>query len=271
MMELSPRQLVKRFAIAILAAGKAYPTALTDPKALRALVKRLSPVLSDKKLIRLGPSGDGGYLVPDDLAGIEACFSPGVSSESGFEKACAELGMKVFMADRSVEGPAESHERFHFTKKYVGATTNDDFMTIDDWVDVSLSNSRSDLLLQIDIEGYEWETLLGMSESLLRRFRIIVAEFHQLDHFWSKPLFQVASHALEKLSQTHTCVHIHPNNCCGSLKFEGLEIPRVAEFTFLRSDRLMARSDAKIFPHPLDRDNTGKPPLPLPSSWYGGR
>ena len=270
-MDLSPRQLVKRFAIAVLAAGKAYPTALTDSRELHSLVKRLSPVLSDKNLIRLGPPSDGGYLVPDDLAGIEACFSPGVSSQSGFEKACAELGIKVFMADRSVDGPAESHERFHFTKKYVGATTNDDFMTMDDWVNASLPDSRSDLLLQIDIEGYEYETLLGMSDGLLRRFRIIVAEFHQLDHLWSLPLFKLASHAFDKLLQTHTCVHIHPNNCCGSLKFHGLEMPRVAEFTFLRSDRLLTRSEAKVFPHPLDCDNEDRPPLPLPASWHGGR
>ncbi len=268
-MELSPRQLLKRLAIGILAAGKAYPTALTDRKDMRALVNSLVPLQPAKKLIRLGPAGDGGYLVPDDLGGIEACFSPGVSSESGFEKACAELGMNVFMADRSVEGPAGSHERFHFTKKYIGATTNDNFMTLDDWVNASLPGSGSELLLQIDIEGYEYETLLAVSPGLLRRFRIIVAEFHQLDHLWSKPLFQLASHAIDKLLQTHTCVHIHPNNCCGSLKFQGLEMPRVAEFTFLRSDRLVTRSPARVFPHPLDRENTEKAPLPLPASWCG--
>src|SRR5216684_5547055 len=70
-MELSPRQLLKRLAIGILAAGKAYPTALTDRKDMRALVNSLVPLQPAKKLIRLGPAGDGGYLVPDDLGGIE--------------------------------------------------------------------------------------------------------------------------------------------------------------------------------------------------------
>ena len=27
----------------------------------------------------IGGAGDGGYLVPDDLDGIEYCFSPGVN------------------------------------------------------------------------------------------------------------------------------------------------------------------------------------------------
>ena len=265
------KQLLKSFAIDILALGKAYPTALTDKNTLQSLVHKLYPMSTDKELIRLGPEGDGGYLVPDDLAGIEACFSPGVSLISGFEKDCADLGMKVFLADKSVDQPAESHDLFYFTKKYVGVTTSDDFMTVDDWVASSLPESQKDLMLQIDIEGYEYETFLGMSDSLMRRYRIIVAEFHSLDQLWSRPFFLLASRAFEKILQTHTCIHIHPNNCSGLLNREGLSIPRMAEFTFLRNDRICNSSYANVFPHPLDFDNTDNPHLPLPKCWYSNR
>ncbi len=224
-----------------------------------------------KALIRLGPRGDGGYLVPDDLAGIEACFSPGVSLVSGFEKDCADRGIKVFLADRSVEKPAESHRLFHFTRKHVGVTTSDDFMTVDDWVASSLPGSRADLILQIDIEGYEYEVFLGMSDGLMGRFRVIVAEFHQLDRLLSRPFFQLASRAFEKVLQTHTCIHIHPNNCCVPLRKRGLVIPPLAEFTFLRNDRMCNPSYANVFPHPLDVDSTDNPHFPLPKCWYSKR
>jgi hypothetical protein len=46
----------------------------TDKAAVRELVARLHPLVTDHPLIRLGCSGDGGYLVPDDLEGIAACF-----------------------------------------------------------------------------------------------------------------------------------------------------------------------------------------------------
>lgn len=265
------KHLLKSLAIDILALGKAYPTALTDKTTLQSFIRKLFPKSPDKELIRLGPKGDGGYLVPDDLAGIEACFSPGVSLTSGFEKDCADLGMKVFMADKSVEQPAESHDLFYFTKKFVGVTTSDDFMTIDDWVTSSLPGSQTDLMLQIDIEGYEYETFIGISDSLLRRFRIIVAEFHNLDQLWNRPFFQLTSRAFEKILQTHTCTHIHPNNCCGQLSIEGLSIPRVAEFTFLRNDRICNPSYTNVFPHSLDFDNTDNPHLPLPKCWYSNR
>lgn len=245
-----------------------FPTEWTDPEAVRALLERLAPVTSAQGLIRLGPEGDGGYLVPDDLDGIRACFSPGVNEVSGFEKDCADRGMEVFLADKSVDQPAESHERFHFTKRYLGALTNEDYMTMDGWVGSSLPGSRDDLLLQIDIEGYEYETFLSTSDDLMGRFRIVVSEFHNLHHLWSQHYFTLLSRAFEKLLQTHTCVHIHPNNCCGSLTHAGVTIPRVAEFTFLRDDRIRDPRPATAFPHPLDRDNTTYPHIALPPSWY---
>ncbi len=264
---MNPR--FRALAVALLAPRKGYPTDLTEKSALEGLIRRLAPQETAKELIRMGPAGDGGYLVPNDLEGIDACFSPGVSTISGFELDCAERGMEVFLADKSVEKPAEEHERFHFVRKYIGAFSNDDFVTLDEWVSAALPGSRGDLLLQMDIEGYEYETLLSLSAPLQQRFRIIIVEFHFMEQLWNRPFFRIASRAFEKLLQTHTCVHIHPNNCRPALKKAGLEIPQMAEFTFLRNDRVIDPRPARIFPHPLDGDNTDDPPLPLPACWRG--
>lgn len=247
---------------------RSYPTRLTDEPDVRSLIRSLRPYSTEASLIRLGPDSDGGYLVPDDLRGIEACFSPGVAFASGFEMDCAQLGMMVFMADGSVDKPSLSHQLFHFTKKFVGATTSETFITMDQWVETSLPNSTSELLLQIDIESGEYEAFLSTSDALMRRFRIIVVEFHQLDKLFSKPFFDIANSAFRKILQSHSCVHIHPNNCCGSVKVQGLHVPRVVEITFLRTDRVRGSSPAREFPNPLDRDNTGLAPLPLPPVWF---
>ena len=50
----------------------------TQEKKVLELIKKLQPYNVGKDLIRLGAKRDGGYLVPDDLVEIEACFSPGV-------------------------------------------------------------------------------------------------------------------------------------------------------------------------------------------------
>jgi hypothetical protein len=264
------KQRLKSFLAKPLSVVGAFPTKMTKDYEIQALIKRLRPRSGGKALIRLGSKTDGGYLVPDDLSGIEACFSPGVDAESGFENACAELGMNVFLADKSVNGPAVEHHLFSFEKKFVGSISNDDFMTLDDWVDASIPKSSSDLLLQIDIEGHEYATLLATSETLMKRFRVIVAEFHHLDCFWSEPFFRVAQSTFDKILQTHTCIHLHPNNFSGSIEKGGLDIPRLMEFTFLRNDRVTDFSYQMNFPNLLDGDNDQKlPTLTLPKCWYG--
>jgi len=265
-------KLIKNPVLNIFAGINTHPSRLTDKNKLQSLLNKLQPISCDKELIRLGPIGDGGYLVPDDLVGIEACFSPGVGSFSVFEKECADRGMKVFLADRSVDKPTQSHDLFVFTKKHIGVLTNDKFMTIDDWVESSLPDSQGDLLLQMDIEGSEYEVLLGASDKILKRFRIIVVEFHSLNELWSKPFFQLASRVFEKLIQTHTCVHNHPNNFSELVKIGKIELPIVTELTFLRNDRISGSSFAKFFPHLLDTDSTkNKPSLLLPKCWYNGK
>jgi hypothetical protein len=96
----------------------------------------------------------------------------------------------------------------------------------------------------------------------------MVIEFHYLHELLNKRYFELVSRVFQKLLQTHTVVHIHPNNCCGSVKADGLELPRIAEFTLHRSDRLRRHSFRSTFPHPLDRNNTRKATLALPRCWY---
>lgn len=159
------QRIAQRLKRSLFPGQHTHSSRLTDAAELQALLTKLRPMCTDKELIRLGPVGDGGYLVPDDLVGIEACFSPGVGVLSGFEKECADSGMRIFLADGSVEQPAESHQLFRFTKKYIGALTNERCMTIDSWVEEALPDTQGDLLLQMDIEGSEYEVLFVVSEN----------------------------------------------------------------------------------------------------------
>jgi hypothetical protein len=241
---------------------------VSDKDDIQLLLKSLYPLATDKKLIRMGPAGDGGYLVPDDLGDIEACFSPGVGELSGFEKQCAELGMKIYMADGSVDHPGETDNRFFFIKKFIGPETSEDFITMDDWVSSNIQGSRSDLLLQMDIEAHEYDSILGMSDELLNRFRVIIIEFHCLYHFWDPVFLERAIATFEKLHRQHSCVHIHPNNCCSIFSYGGLDIPRAAEFTFMRNDRFTNSEFVTEFPNSLDEDNMNHPHIVLPGCWH---
>lgn len=243
---------------------------VTEKDKVLNLIRKIHPVKTKYDLIRLGPEGDGGYLLPNDIEGIESCFSPGVDQISDFEIDCLEKGMNIYLADKSVNKPNFNlpKDRYDFIKKFIGVTNNEDFITMDEWVDTKSNSENSDLLLQMDIEGAEYETILNISDKLMARFRIAIIEFHFLHDLWNPLFFKYAKLVFEKILQTHICVHIHPNNCCGIEKRFGIEIPRVAEFTFLRKDRISEFTYEDSFPHKLDFDNTSKKSIVLPKDWY---
>lgn len=246
-----------------------FPTPMTNKADVLRLIQQLHPKNTDKELIRLGSKGDGGYLVSNDFENVEACFSAGVSDNSDFEVDCANMGMKVFLADKSVNGPAVHNDSFKFSKKFVGATTNDSFMTMNDWIKSSEISNDSDLILQMDIEGFEYETILSIKDDLLKRFRIITIEFHMLNQLWNKPFFSLASATFNKILQTHTCVHIHPNNANSFLKFNGIIIPYLMEISFLRNDRIISQNFATKYPHPLDcKNEVNNSDIVLPEYWF---
>lgn len=244
----------------------------TQKKELVELIGNLYPMQTEFELIRLGANGDGGYLVPDDLEGIEACFSPGVDKIWEFERACLNRGMKVFMADKSVDKSLINNleREFSFIKKFVGCTNSEDFITMDEWIKTSDTADSSDLLLQMDIEGGEYYSFINMTDSAISRFRIMVIEFHLLQDLWNNHFFELVKTVFNKILRTHVCVHIHPNNCCAIHKRNGIEIPKYAEFTFLRKDRIRMMNYAVSFPHSLDCDNTDNKTVVLPKDWYKG-
>lgn len=251
--------------------GKWMITEPTDQHELTELLRRLHPVLPPQGLRRIGPPGDGGYLIPDDLEGIAACFSPGVGELSGFELDCVELGMRAHLADASVVSPQFADDRLDFIPKFVRAIADDQSVTLGDWVHDTEPDQSQELMLQIDIEGDEWGVFLGASSALLERFRVIVVEFHELHRFFDSNAFPLMRLAFNKILENHVCVHIHPNNCAPAQTIGEIRLPFVAEFTFLRRDRIDFASApyATQFPHPLDADSTTwNPPMTLPSSLY---
>lgn len=235
----------------------------------RVLIRSLRPKRTDKNLIRLGGDSDGGYLLPNDLENIAACFSAGVGEVSSFEFDCAEMGMNIFMADASVDAPVINDPRFTFRKKFIGGENKGDYITLEKWIKESEIEPSGDLLLQMDIEGAEYEVLNSLSNDTLKKLRIIIVEFHDLHLLYDKEFYRKARSAFGKILQNHVCVHIHPNNSCNSRLIKGIEIPEAAEFTFIRKDRVKILGDAKEFPHPFDRDNIELSTIVLPPFWFG--
>jgi len=240
----------------------------TDVALVRDFISLLKPITTNHNLVRIGDEGDGGYLVPEDLNNINCCFSPGVCEVANFELEFANRGIKCFLADYSVEAPPIQNKLFDFEKKYLGQVEDSIHITLENWVNRKSPN-QSDFILQMDIEGAEYEVIFDASSETLRKFRILVIEFHRLEAIIVKSGFDLINLTFRKLLKDFEIVHIHPNNAAKKIVYKMFEIPQTMEFTFLRKDRISSRQPTLTFPHKLDRPNDpNKRDYPLPKCWY---
>lgn len=237
-----------------------------DTVAATVLIRKLRPVTTRFPLVRIGGDRDGAYLVPDDLDGITALFSPGVEDRATFEQYFADRGVPCYLADASVTRAPVEHPLFHFEPRFLGISNQDNLTTLDSWIERHAPGD-GDLILQMDIENAEWSVLANVSDATLQRFRIIVIELHEVHRILDSALHR---DILSRILQTHHVVHAHPNNALRLVNARGLEVPPLVELTLLRKDRATPTGYASAFPHELDIINVAhEPPIHLPRSWYG--
>lgn len=252
---------------------------IIDPKSALETFGIMTPKRSPYPLIRIGGSGDGAYLIPNDLSQVGHCLSPGVNNFKHFEdELTTKFDIKCDMYDASsdvnklttplIEGKQT------FNKLWLDIDNKPDSISIKQWL-ASKSSESGDCMLQMDIEGAEYRNLLGTDSKDLARFRIIVIELHKLASGFARPMVfnKVISPFFKKLDENFICVHAHPNNVLGMYTPKKLQraIPRILELTFLRKDRITNKyneSSSVSLPHPLDITNVmGKPPLHLGQEW----
>ena len=224
------------------------------------------------ELIRVGGNGDGGYLLPNILSKIEYCFSAGVGNVSTFEKELSKnYHIKSFMADASVNLPPEKDTNFFFIKKYLGSKTYNEFISLGDWISQSIKDKNSNKILQMDIEGSEFEVFTYESADSLAQFSLMIVEFHGLQNLSNRNFLKMITAIFEKIYRNFSICHVHPNNYSGLYNFEKLKIPSSIEVTFVRNDFLdEIKSTSKVsLPHPLDQKTVSDiPEIYMPEIWW---
>jgi hypothetical protein len=211
----------------------------------------------------------GGYLVPVNIGDIDVVFSPGVGPSSEFELYFAKSNIPSYMADASVEGPSISHPLFNFIKKFVGAFTAGDYININDWIEEKYPVGNN-AVLQIDIEGGEYETLLAMTQEYLAKFKLIVIEIHALNILATEEGYALARIFMNHLLKNFDVVHFHTNNNTRMVNYRGLIFPHDIELTLLRKDLCVHDHKVAHLPHPLDVPGNKSKPDPVYFDGFDG-
>jgi len=218
---------------------------------------QLRPVNNGYQLLRIGSNSDSGYLVPNDFDGISHCFSAGCDKKWTFELDLQmRFGIHSHLIDSEDKRPSDLSSEHTYTPKWLGSNTTKSFLTLNEWVSLNSSYHDEEYILQMDIEGYEWLTLLNLDKEFFSKFRILVIEFHGTKNLVNKKHFdETFLPIINQLTKHFDPVHIHGNNCYGLVSFGKFSFPEIFEVTFHRKDRAKQYKGYAVLPNSLDSRN----------------
>ena len=245
---------------------------LSHPKIVKSFLKRLRENFVSVDLIRVGGNADGGYLVPNILHEIQYCFSPGVNNVVDFELQLSnDYNIKSFMADASIKTLEVNDPNFDFIPKFLGSRTKGGFITLSDWISDSLDDISSSAILQMDIEGAEYDVLTYESSKSLSRFSAMIIEFHFMQNIAVINSLISISSIFEKIFENFSICHMHPNNYGYIEKYNDIEIPITVEISFIRNDFIekIKNNNSIELPNALDIKNCpSRPDILMPKIWW---
>ncbi len=209
----------------VVTAGCGKKTKKSDPgrPVREQLAAELRPVaLSNCQLRRFGSVNDGGYLLCENLIkGVESAYSYGIEHEDNFGCVISkEFGVGIHQYDCFTEDrPTCPGGTFVFHDECVGVKAE----TIEGNLFDSLTGQIEKngdrgkrLIMKIDVEGAEWDSLLSTSDEVLGQFDQLAMELHGVDN--AKYV-----EVLKKLKKTFHLVSLHFNNyACSKKKFAPL-------------------------------------------------
>lgn len=225
-------------------------------------LRQIQPFMNGHELIRIGNHGDGGYLLPDDLRGINGCLSIGCNGEWSFEKELFQYAsIASHILDLEETKPVDLDKNHVFHSGLLGVKNIGEYINLEKFMEKCNLDSTSELILKMDIESAEYEVLLDASIDTLKKFRIMVVEFHYFSKSLNPDLLSSTFIKIfSKLNMIFDIVHFHPNNCDEVFRINKSRMPRVVEMTFHRKGRAKIPLVGAQLPHRLDHVNVPSRP-----------
>jgi len=227
--------------------------------------KELKSLLSPKKvlgfeLIRVGKKNDGGYVMlnNDFFKSSPIAYSFGISNDTSWDQAIANLGKNIYMYDHTIDKLPTKNPKFNFFKiGLTGSLVSPNLKTIEELLIINNHQDESNLLMKMDIEDCEWDVFNTVSSDILNQFSQIVLEFHNLSPFLDNAKYNLVLDVLKKINLTHQSVHIHANTDI-SVPHIMLDIvlPELLEVTFVRKKDINFNLQENDQLYPLDIDES---------------
>ena len=203
-----------------------------------------------KNRILLGDKYDGCYVLLDDFDNIKIAYSFGISKNIQFDKALADKGIDVFMYDHTINSLPYQNPKFHWKKLGLCGkkTFNNTLKNLESLIKENGHTNSKNMILKMDIEKWEWESLIDLNEETLNQFKYIAIEYHFDDekNIQDKYLYY---NVLKKIFKTHQPFYVRCNANRGHLaNFGNNRICHIMEVSYIiRKGNIFIKDDT-IYP-----------------------
>jgi hypothetical protein len=232
----------------------------SDPRIRQEIFDLVQPVaLANCDLERFGEPHDGGYLMCANLLDdVEAGYSYGISGYDGWGcDISTKLRTTLHQYDCfDTREPACPGGNTVFHAECVAETTRTEegrpFDTMENQFARNGDASKR-LVVKMDVEGAEWDSLLHASDATLDRIDQLAIELHYINE-------ERFVKALQRLQQFFHVAHLHFNNVSCA---EGLAPFPTWAYEVLFVNKRIAIVDqtrSVTLPHPLDALNNPRMP-----------
>jgi hypothetical protein len=184
-------------------------------------------------LIRVGGSGDGGYVMLNNLDNIDGVLSLGIGQDVSWDLEISQKVRLIHLYDHTIEGLPELLPGSQWFKEKIVAKGDPTGTSFEDAIK-RLPNSNR-LILKCDIEDSEWEIISNCDSEILGKFDQIVMEFHWLTDKLFTQKYELMLQTFEKIAQTHSVINIHGNNYANFEIIANSPIPDVIEISYART------------------------------------
>ena len=203
-----------------------------------------------KKRILLGEKTDGCYVLLDDFENIKYAYSFGIYNNIQFDKALTNKGIDIYMYDHTINSIPYENPKFHWKK--IGLcgmrSQNQNMKNLEELIAENGHSNEKNMILKMDIEHWEFESLIDLKEDTLNQFKYIAIEYHFKNEteFKNNNLYY---NVLKKISKTHQAFYTRCNGDRDYIaKFGFNRICHIIEVSYIIKKDNLFRKDEAIYP-----------------------
>ena len=224
---------------------------LKDPDSQFCIYHLLVPkkVIGKEKIL-IGGKRDGSYVILNDFKNIKVAYSFGISRMIQFDKNLADRGIDVYMYDHTIKSLPYNNKKFHWKKIGVSGKNNNNKLlkSLEELIIENGHISEENMILKMDVEYFEWESLRDLPDKMLSQFKYILIEYHFND---SRNLKEISLYynVIKKINQTHQVFYIRCHNRYLIVKFGNNRICKYLEVSYIiRGKDYDFTKDLTIYP-----------------------